>query len=146
MLMQVLVANMDVSVQVEAGGLIATAYECDYERPCNDDDLKYYEGCEEVEVPETTQFQPELFGQSDDLDNPGDAMVASVKSYKEYYESKRDEKEQLDKVQIGSHNSKELVEKVKKFIKDRAYIFAPHCKAIINLNINKGLFIYLSLS
>ena len=41
MIMQVLVANIDESVQM-AGGLIATAYECDYETPCNEDDLKYY--------------------------------------------------------------------------------------------------------
>ena len=94
---------------------------------CNDDDLKYYEGCESVEVPEGRKPEVDLAQCNPENTSDGhEAIVASVKSYKEYYDSKRDEKEQLAKVQIGSHNSKELIEKIKLFMKEREWVFAPH--------------------
>ena len=74
MTIDVLVANMDVNVKVKKGGLIATATECDYERPADDKHLVHYQGSQEVDL---TKLNPDP-GLRTDPPN-----VASVKSYKE---------------------------------------------------------------
>ena len=70
----VLVANMDTKVNCKKNALISTAFVCDYKRLIQDKHLSYYKGCDAVDLHMEPQAKPN---------------ISSIKSYKEYYDSKR---------------------------------------------------------